>query len=1012
MALLVPNIEASPTFDAQAIPDATDLAAQIAATAPVETGVVSGCAVSPQSSPNMTVKVAAGTIIVNGTQVAVTAVSSLSIAAADATDRRDIVVVNNAGTVSVVTGTDCGTAGWSRTTPNPLTTNPPPVKPSIPANSVMLAEVYVASSTTSIAAGNLIDKTAPSAGFLLSSNGKVTVSGTPSAGQVLTATGPAAADWATPTPFPLPGAVTLMGHSYLGAVNIGIPEPEAQAKYVSSRVAAVLGASSSSVKLLAKAGGFLVDQDGPDGCSWGSVLQRIVPSTGAGLAAVSGGSLLLPGQVNPPIPAAGQPTCVGLMGSNDALPLGGFAYGGAGSTFTASGGTTGATATVTTTTNLSSTGTAFAGRAGGNGLHVGDYIIASFTRGYAQVSAVNWNGTITTLTFNNGPQITTTPSGTVTMYFGNFSQLQTAAVNSWTAIIARCLAGAIVRSDDAAITYTGTWTTVTQNTGNTGPSIRQTVVNNSELSYTLPATHPGGMVRLIFVGTSDLDNTGASINIGGTAAYVSSGYNVVTARAGWNGVAAPIVVSIPTTGADAGKTITATYIQGSGASQVQFDSINFDGIYQSPFILTTQPLGPIGYAASIGVTAYADLNAAMQTVVTNFQTAPGAVGTYPGGFPSMGSVTPNGTNVVLADFAQTINKRSFYLGTSISGSGSTSSSITLIGQTTTALGQVAPWVGQLLGIPNPTNPGDQSELVFVTSVASPGTVTIGGTTYPTWVVGFNRNVITTGAFANFQQNAATGSTSSLISPLYDLMWMAGDWVHPGDSGAALVASTVLQAFLAVPSTSNYDQIAAASQKWTQGRDQAAPRILDGGYWRPRGTTSTFVMAANTAYAVRFYTPEWIIVDEIGVSVVTGAAGSLFYAGIAQDVSYGSFPGDIIYDFGMASVGSAATALIGVIGYYMLPPGWYWIVVAENSTAGATVRSITTRFDDPVIWEPNATNLAGTAAGIIGYSWTVAGPGNPLTNLGVSGTPAGIQASGSGMPKPFVHAYAAKYSTSG
>lgn len=152
MALTIPNIESSPTFDGQSAPDATDFAALQGTDD--GNGVITGCQVSAQSSPNMTVQVAAGTVLVNGQSVAVSAVSSLTISAASTYDRKDIVVVNSSGTVSVTEGTPCTTAGWTR---NSGTL--PPVKPAIPSNSVLLGEVYVASTTTSIASGNIIDKT-------------------------------------------------------------------------------------------------------------------------------------------------------------------------------------------------------------------------------------------------------------------------------------------------------------------------------------------------------------------------------------------------------------------------------------------------------------------------------------------------------------------------------------------------------------------------------------------------------------------------------------------------------------------------------------------------------------------------------------------------------------------------------------------------------------------------------------------------------------------------------------
>ena len=69
------------------------------------TGVVSGCAVTAQGTPNNTVAVAAGTVLVKGTQATVAA-GNVTIAAADASNpRMDLVVANSSGTKSVLVGT-------------------------------------------------------------------------------------------------------------------------------------------------------------------------------------------------------------------------------------------------------------------------------------------------------------------------------------------------------------------------------------------------------------------------------------------------------------------------------------------------------------------------------------------------------------------------------------------------------------------------------------------------------------------------------------------------------------------------------------------------------------------------------------------------------------------------------------------------------------------------------------------------------------------------------------------
>ena len=153
MALLVPNLEAGPAFDGQSVPDSTDLAAQLSGHQ--NTGVLTGMAVTPSSG--MTVAIAAGTFVINGAGFTY-AGGTVTLSAASATDRKDILTISSAGTVSVQVGTPCGTAGWSRSTASPLT-NPPPVKAAIPTNQVLLCEVYIANTTVTIATGNIIDKT-------------------------------------------------------------------------------------------------------------------------------------------------------------------------------------------------------------------------------------------------------------------------------------------------------------------------------------------------------------------------------------------------------------------------------------------------------------------------------------------------------------------------------------------------------------------------------------------------------------------------------------------------------------------------------------------------------------------------------------------------------------------------------------------------------------------------------------------------------------------------------------
>lgn len=138
MPFTIPNL-ADAAATAQAAPDAVDFSVITAGAA--LTGVVSGCAATVTGT-NMVVSIAAGQVVVAGKDVTVAA-GSATISAANATNPRfDLVVVNNAGTISAVTGT----AGSN------------PVFPAIPANSAVLYAVYVPANDTAIASNQLTDK--------------------------------------------------------------------------------------------------------------------------------------------------------------------------------------------------------------------------------------------------------------------------------------------------------------------------------------------------------------------------------------------------------------------------------------------------------------------------------------------------------------------------------------------------------------------------------------------------------------------------------------------------------------------------------------------------------------------------------------------------------------------------------------------------------------------------------------------------------------------------------------
>lgn len=144
MPFTIPNVS-SATYAAQAGLDSGDIA--VMAAAPGGTGVQSGCAVTAQATPNMTVAVAAGVARVGGRRVVV-AGGNVTIAAADATNpRHDLITADTAGALAAVTGT-----------PAAITASSEPTYPAIPANRVVLAAVYVPATDTAVDASQITDK--------------------------------------------------------------------------------------------------------------------------------------------------------------------------------------------------------------------------------------------------------------------------------------------------------------------------------------------------------------------------------------------------------------------------------------------------------------------------------------------------------------------------------------------------------------------------------------------------------------------------------------------------------------------------------------------------------------------------------------------------------------------------------------------------------------------------------------------------------------------------------------
>ncbi|GAI36020.1 unnamed protein product, partial [marine sediment metagenome] len=103
----------------------------------------------------MTVDVEIGKAYVADTLVEKGAITNLAVTAADPTNpRKDIVVCNSAGTLSIVVGT--AEAALPSDKVGVYTLEPEP--PSIPANSIILAEIWVPAGATSITGSEIYDK--------------------------------------------------------------------------------------------------------------------------------------------------------------------------------------------------------------------------------------------------------------------------------------------------------------------------------------------------------------------------------------------------------------------------------------------------------------------------------------------------------------------------------------------------------------------------------------------------------------------------------------------------------------------------------------------------------------------------------------------------------------------------------------------------------------------------------------------------------------------------------------
>lgn len=139
MPFTIPN-EAVAGFTDQAEPDAGDF--EIAQRGFQFTGIITGCQVTAQGSPDMTVAVAVGSAFSNGKRFAIAA-GNVTVGAADATNPRiDLIQIDSSGAKGITAGTPAAN----------------PVFPAIPADAAVLAAVYVPANDTDIDSNQIIDK--------------------------------------------------------------------------------------------------------------------------------------------------------------------------------------------------------------------------------------------------------------------------------------------------------------------------------------------------------------------------------------------------------------------------------------------------------------------------------------------------------------------------------------------------------------------------------------------------------------------------------------------------------------------------------------------------------------------------------------------------------------------------------------------------------------------------------------------------------------------------------------
>jgi len=101
-------------------------------------GVVVGCGVTAQGTPDDTVAVASGAVVANGTYIPVTGLNKTCVSHATL-PKRAIISVNSSGVVTITHGTEGVAAPAGQV--GPFCSVPAP--PDVPANEVLIADIWI-----------------------------------------------------------------------------------------------------------------------------------------------------------------------------------------------------------------------------------------------------------------------------------------------------------------------------------------------------------------------------------------------------------------------------------------------------------------------------------------------------------------------------------------------------------------------------------------------------------------------------------------------------------------------------------------------------------------------------------------------------------------------------------------------------------------------------------------------------------------------------------------------------